>query len=46
VVGNDHPATRQAPVHFGAEDIHATRDPVLGLGIGADEIEELPGAVR
>jgi predicted enzyme related to lactoylglutathione lyase len=46
VVEKDHPTPRQAPVRFGAEDIHAAREQVLGLGIEADEIEELPGVVR
>jgi predicted enzyme related to lactoylglutathione lyase len=42
----DHPLPRQAPVRFGAEDIHAARGAVLSLGVEADAIEELPGVVR
>jgi hypothetical protein len=45
VVEKDHPTLRQAPVRFGAEDIHAAREQMLGLGVEADEIEELPGVV-
>jgi catechol 2,3-dioxygenase-like lactoylglutathione lyase family enzyme len=46
VVEKDHPEPRQAPVRFGVEDIHAARQQVLELGVGADAIEELPGVVR
>ncbi|MBO0832401.1 MAG: hypothetical protein J2P28_21035 [Actinobacteria bacterium] len=46
MVEKDHSVARRAPVRFGVEDIHAVRHQVLGLGIDADEIEELPGVVR
>lgn len=46
VVEKAQPLPRQAPLRIGTDDIDVSRARLLGLGIDADEIEELPGVVR